>query len=230
MTRSRSSSVTPAKSGCPGARSITNARGSSHQPYTARDPHARVVHQRLGRHLVAQRPHAGNVDPLAPHAELEPLVVALDVDEPDRAPARLTLDRDHVPADVIVDPAPDPDVLRLHAVTLGTPRPEEPAGGTDSGGRAAPGRDGDPPFSPYRFLARVPIHAPAFAELVDEMEPAAAQVARIDGAEHQFALRMIGYRDTEAVIEQLDLDAHVGPGVAHDIAYELRDDDARCPR
>ena len=65
------------------------------------------------------------------------------------------------------------------------------------------------------------------AKPAQAVRPAAAQVARIHGAEHQFALRMIGNRDAEAVIEQLDLNAHVGPGVAHDIPHELRDDCAR---
>jgi hypothetical protein len=80
----------------------------------ARHAHAGVVHQGLRNHLVPQRPDARDVDAFAAHAELEACTIAVDIDEPHRTPSGLALDRDDTSPEVVIDPAPDPTLLRLH--------------------------------------------------------------------------------------------------------------------
>jgi len=204
---------------------VGSARGTVHHvraglvapAVDARDTHARLVHECLGGHLVLQRPHTRDVDAFAAHAQLEPTVVALHIDEPHRTPPRLTLDRDDRPAEVVIDPAPDPHFLRLHAVTLTTTS-------APSGGRAVSSAGADRPFGPHALSARPALDAPSLTQLVDEAEPAPTEIeCRITPAERHVAAGVIDDVDADAVADriQIQVDPHIRSRVAYHVAHEL---------
>ena len=58
------------------------------------------------------------IDAVAPHAERLPTATALELDEPDRPPARLHRDLDHAPAEPLLQPTNHRVAARIHTGTL----------------------------------------------------------------------------------------------------------------
>src|SRR5262245_25925373 len=112
---------------------------------------------------------------------------------------------------MLVDPPPDPDLVRLHAVTLGTEH-----GSTD-----------DSPFCPHALLTRLLPDAPTFAQGVDETETSPNFCSFVDAAHHHFTVGVIDDGNAETVSEQVEIDGCERSGMAHAVAQELGNDDTR---